>query len=247
MRIPALTLLLLGAAAGCAAQTAPWSYEGKDGPLRWGRLDPAYQTCEKGREQSPIDIRKAKLNTALAPIEFHYLTGSVTLENDGRTIVGKVKPGSYIVANGERYELEQFTFHHPGEESVDGKLATMDVQLFHRSAEGKLAVVAVRLAEDRNQDSAVLAALWPQLPQQAGASETTTEMVNLRGLLPANQGYWTYTGSLTTPPCTESVRWFVMEDEISVGRAQARFFATLFKMNSRPLQDPHGRRIEASE
>jgi carbonic anhydrase len=247
MRIFALTLLLLSAAASCAAQNAPWSYEGADGPLRWGKLDPAYQSCEKGREQSPIDIRGAKLNKTLAPIEFHYLTGSVTLANDGRTIVGKVRPGSYIVANGERYELEQFTFHHPGEEAVGGKLTVMDVQLLHRSAQGKLAVVAVRMAEDRNRDNTVLAALWPHLPQKAGASETVTEMVNLRGLLPASRGYWSYAGSLTTPPCTEGVRWFVMEDEIGVGRDQARFFTDLFKMNSRPLQDPHGRRIEASE
>jgi carbonic anhydrase len=252
MRFPALVVLALSLAAMAAAQTfdqnaAPWSYQGKTGPLVWSRLDPAYQACSKGHEQSPLDIRGAHLNKALAPIEFHYITGPVTLTNDGHTIVARVNPGSYIVAGGVRYELVLFDFHHPSEEAVRGKVTDMDVQLLHRGADGSMAVVTVRLREDAGNPNAVLAALWPHLPKTAGKTEKVQEMVSVGGLLPADRGYWTYMGSLTTPPCTEGVRWFVFEQELSLSRDQLRAFIALFRMNTRGLQDAHGRRIEANE
>ncbi|HEY1254638.1 MAG TPA: carbonic anhydrase family protein [Terracidiphilus sp.] len=247
MRFLALAVLALGVAAVAAAQTAPWEYEGKRGELNWGKLDPAYQACSKGHEQSPIDIRGAHLNKALQPIEFHYIAGSVRLENDGHTIVAHVNPGSYIVAGGVRYELVEFDFHHPGEEPVRGKLSDMSVHLVHRSADGKLAILAVRLVEDAGNPNAVLAALWPHLPKTAGATEKVDELVSAGGLLPTDRGYWSYTGSLTTPPCTEGVRWFVFEQDLSLSRDQLRVFASLFRINSRNLQEAHGRRIEANE
>jgi len=248
MRIPALAAVLLGLATLAAAQsTAHWNYEGKTGPLGWGKLDPSYQACSKGHEQSPIDLRGAHLNKALQPIEFHYMAGTVTEVNNGHTIQVNVNPGSYIVAAGVRYDLIQFHFHHPSEEAIKGKLTDMDIHLVHKSADGKLAVLAVRLLEDQSRPNAVLATLWQQLPKTAGASEKVTEMVNPGGLLPADRGYWTYMGSLTTPPCTEGVRWFIFEQETPLSRDQLRAFAALFKVNSRPLQEVHGRRIEANE
>ena len=233
MRFSVFAVFTLCVASIAAAQTtAHWDYEGKHGALAWGRLDPAYKACSQGREQSPIDIRGAHLNKALQPIEFHYIAGAVTLENNGHTIEVRVNPGSYIVAGGVRYELVQFDFHHPSEEAVKGKLTDMDVHLVHKSADGKLAVVAVRLTEDVGKPNAVLATLWPRLPRTAGASD---------------RGYWTYMGSLTVPPCTEGVRWFVLEQDMGLSRDQLRTFAAIFKVNSRPLQDSHGRRIEANE
>jgi carbonic anhydrase len=248
MRFAALGALVLCVATVAAAQTtAPWDYEGKRGSLVWGKLDPEYKACSKGHEQSPIDIRGAHLNKSLQPIEFHYIAGPVTLENDGHTVVAHVDHGSYIVAGGVRYELVQFDFHHPGEEPVNGKLTDMDVQLLHKSADGKMAVVVVRLAEDIGNPNAVLATLWPHLPKTSGKTEKVTDMISPAGLLPADRGYWTYTGSMSTPPCTEGVRWFVYEQTLSLSRDQLRAFAALFKVNSRPVQDPHGRRIEANE
>jgi carbonic anhydrase len=257
MRFPsAIAVLALGmstlAAVHSAAQTfdpntAPWEYVGKRGELLWSRLDPAYQACNKGHEQSPIDIRGAHLNKALQPIEFHYIAGPVTLTNDGHTIVAHVDPGSYIVAGGVRYELVLFDFHHPSEEAVRGKVTDMDVQLLHRAKDGTLAVVTVRLREEAGNPNAVLAMLWPHLPKKTGTSEKVQEMVNAAGFLPADRGYWTYMGSLSTPPCTEGVRWFVFEQELSLSRDQLRAFAAIFRMNTRGLQDAHGRRIEANE
>ncbi len=249
MRFCVLTILAICTACLATAQTTtPWDYEGKRGALAWGRLDPAYKACSQGHEQSPIDIRGAHLNKALKPIEFHYIAGSVTLEHNGHAVIVHVYPGSYIVAGGVRYALVQFHFHHPAEEAVKGKLTDMDIHLVHKSADGKQAVVAIRLAEDRTTaPNAVLAPLWPHLPTKAGETEKVTEMINPGGLLPSDRGYWTYIGSLTVPPCTEDVRWFVLEEEVTLSRDQLQAFAALFKVNSRPLQDPHGRRIEANE
>jgi carbonic anhydrase len=240
-------LALIPATLAAAQTTAPWDYEGKRGSLVWDKLDPAYKVCAQGHEQSPIDIRGARLNKALQPIEFHYIAGPVKLENDGHTVVVHVDPGSYIVAGGVRYDLIGFDFHHPAEEPVKGKLTDMDVHILHKSADGKLAILAVRLVEDLSSPNALLATLWPHLPTTPGATESVTDMVSPAGLLPADRGYWTYEGSLTVPPCTEGVRWFVFEQEVPLSRGQLRAFAALFKVNTRPLQDPHGRRIEVDE
>jgi carbonic anhydrase len=248
MRLYAVGVLVLAATGFAGAQSgAKWDYNGKTGPLVWSRLDPAYQACAKGHQQSPIDIRGAHLNKALQPIEFHYMASSLELENTGGTIVAHVKPGSYILVDGTRYDLQQFEFHHPSESAVSGKLTDMNVELLHKNADGKMAIVEVRMAVDRGSPNAVLAMLWPHLPKTAGATEKVSDMVNPGGFLPADRGYWTYTGSLPEPPCTEGVRWFVFENEISLSLEQLKAFTYIFRVNSRPLQDAHGRRIEANE
>lgn len=252
MRFTAFVLLSFGVASLLPAQLpaqigANWNYYGKTGPLGWGRLDPTYQACSRGHEQSPIDIRNTHLNKALAPIEFHYISGAMTLENNSHTIVVRVNPGSYIVADGVRYNLTGYEFKHPAEEAVKGKLTDMSVHLVHKSDDGKMAIVAVRLSEERGAPNAVLATLFEHLPTTAGKTEKITEMVNAGGLLPGSRSYWTYTGSLTTPPCTEGVRWYIFQEPVSLSRYQLQKFSTLFPMNTRPLQDVHGRKIEASE
>jgi carbonic anhydrase len=241
-----LGLCVAGSMTAVAQQgSAPWDYEGKQGPLNWGRLDPAYRACSEGKEQSPIEIRGAHLNKNLKPIEFHYLSSSMTLVNTGHWIQVTPAPGSYIVANGTRYDLVQFHFHHPGEEAVKGALPDMTLDLVHRSAEGKIAVVAVRLNE--GNPNAVLAALWEHMPKTAGATDKMTESMSPAGLLPADRGYWTYEGSLTAPPCTEGVQWFIFEQEVELSRSQLRTYAALFKVTSRMIQPTRGRKIEASE
>jgi carbonic anhydrase len=244
-------LLLAFSALRAATQNpspgANWNYEGHTGPLVWGKLDPAYQACSHGHQQSPVDIRGARLNSALKPIEFHYIGGPVTLENTGRGIVARVDPGSYIVAGGVRYNLLRYEFHHPSEHAVKGRLTDMEVDLIHQGQDGRLAIVAVRLSEDRGNPNAVLATLWQHLPATAGSSAKVEDMIDPGAFLPADRGYWTYTGSELTPPCSEGVLWFVFENDLSISREQLRAFTGLFRMNTRPLQDLHGRRIEADE
>ena len=244
--IAALTLGLAASAAS-AQSGAYWDYYGKTGPLAWGKLDPAYRACSKGHEQSPIDIRGARLNKSLQPLEFHYIAGSVTIENDGRMIIVHASPGSFIVANGVRYELKRLEFHHPSEEAVRGKLTDLGVELIHESSDGKIAIVNVRLAMDRGNPNAVLAMLWPHLPKKPGTTEKIAEMVNAGGFLPADRGYWTYMGSLPTPPCTEGVRWFVIKSPATIGLNQIVAFGRLYPMNARPVQPLNKRKVLASE
>jgi carbonic anhydrase len=248
MRLSVIAFILIGFSTFSAAQSgANWTYEGKTGPLVWGRLDPAYETCSKGHEQSPIDIHGARLNKALEPLEFHFIAGPVTLENTGRGIVARVDPGSSLVAAGVHYHLTELDFHHPSEHAVKGKLSDMEVDMVFHSDDGKTAIVAVRLNQDRDYPNALLATLWEHLPAKPGTSARVTDMVSAGGLLPEDHGYWTYSGSELTPPCTEGVRWFVFEEDLSISRSQMRAFAALFKMNTRPVQDHNGRKIEANE
>jgi carbonic anhydrase len=251
MRLPAVALLLAGLACAVSAQTTStgtkWDYIGKYGPINWGKLDRAWKACSDGKEQSPVDIRNAKLNKALPPIEFHYMAGPVEIVNNGHTIQINVGPGSYIMYEGVRYDLVQFHFHHPSDESVKGKLSDMVVHLVHKSADGKIAVVAVLMTENRGQPNALLSTLWPSMPKVVGQTAKISDMVNPGGFLPADRGYWTYTGSLTAPPCTEGVKWLIFQQQMPLSREQLRAFSAIYPVNSRPLQDLRGRKIEASE
>jgi carbonic anhydrase len=257
MRISAIARLILGLSAafalpalGAAQNAAPaqpdWAYVGKYGPLNWNKLDPAYSAC-KGRQQSPVDIRGARLNSALKPIQFHFIGGPVTLVNNGHAIVVNVVPGSYIVANGVRYDLQHFTFHHPSEHAINGGLSDMEVDFLTRSADGKLAELAVTLSENGDFPNTTVSMLWPHLPKTSGTQEKLDDLVDPGGLFPSDPGYWTYTGSLPAPPCTEGVQWYVFETRLSISMRQLSDFVRIFRMNTRPLQDMHGRRIEANE
>ena len=246
MRGIAIALLAVCATMTAAAQQKDWSYEGKQGPLNWAHLDAEWRASGDGKQQSPIDIKGARLSPDAKPIEFHYISSSMVLTNTGHTVEVTPKPGSYIIADGTRYELVEFHFHHPGEETVNGKLSDMSVQFVHKSADGTMAIVAVRLNETTIAN-VLLAGLWEHLPKTAGATDKMTQFLNPGALLPVDRGYWAYDGSLTEPPCTEGVRWFVMEQMVDISRDQLRAFAALYKVNSRLLQDRHGRKIVASE
>ncbi len=248
MRLPSLALIFLSLSIVAAAQnTVPWGYQGKYGPLLWGKLNPAYAACAKGHAQSPVDLGGARLDTALQPLQFHYIAGPVTLVNDGGTIVVHVDPGSYMIADGVRYDLNELQFRHPSEHAVKGRLANMEVDLVHRSAEGKVAIVGVLLTEIRDFPNATMATLWAQLPETPGSSKRITDMIDPAGLFPPNRGYWAYMGSLTWPPCTEGVRWYIFQQEVSISRGQLDAYTHIFRMDTRPLQPLHGRRIDASE
>ena len=243
-----LVLALLSFAAVAATQTEPdWTYQGRTGALVWGKLSPAYRACSKGIEQSPVDLGKARLDTSLKPLAFHFLSGPVTIANTGRAIVVTVGPGSYIVAGGVRYNLISFEFHHPSEHTFQGGFTEMEVDMLLRSAAGQTAMLAVRLSEGQDFPNAAIAMLWQHLPPNPGESEKVLDMINPGGLLPPDRGYWTYMGSLLEPPCTEGVRWFVMQQPVGLSRRQIDTFVSLYNLNTRPMQSLHGRKIQASE
>ena len=258
MRIPLIASFILGlsfafslSSPACAQDPAPsqrqWTYTGKYGPINWGKLDPAYSACSKGRQQSPVDIRGAHLDSSLQPVQLHFIGGPVTLINDGRAIVVHQVPGSFVVIGGVRYDLQYFTFHHPSEHAINGDLSDMEVDFLTRSADGKMAMLAVLFSENSDFPNGTVATLWQHLPTTPGGQQKIDDLVDPGGLIPSDPGYWTYTGSLPKPPCTEDVPWYVYETPLPISLSQLNAFVNIFRMNTRPLQEMHGRRIQANE
>ena len=226
------------------ARVAGWSYEGANGPQAWGHLKPEFAQCASGHRQSPIDIRDG-IQVALDPVQFDYKPSAFRVIDDGHTVRVNVAAGNTIEVMGRRYELVQFHFHRPSEERVAGRIFDMVVHLVHKDADGRLAVVAVLLEKGSAQP--ILQQVWNNLPLDKGEEVSARAPIDLNQLLPTQRGYFTYMGSLTTPPCSEGVLWMVMKQPAQVSEQQLAVFARLYPMNARPVQPMHGRLIKESE
>lgn len=235
--------LLLALAALCATSddTHHWSYSGNEGPGHWGGL------CRSGKAQSPIDIRTAaaKLET-LPALSFDYRPGPLHIVNNGHSVQVDVEPGSSLTIGPDRYSLVQFHFHKPSEEAIDGRHYAMVAHLVHRDAAGRIAVVAVLLKA--GAENPLIDKLWRNIPSQKGREASLDAVTISPGqLLPASRAYFTYQGSLTTPPCTEGVRWIVLKTPNSVSVSQIVGFGKFYPMNARPVQPTNEREVEASK
>ena len=228
-----------------AADEIHWSYLGVGAPEHWGKLNPDYAACMEGKRQSPIDIKDgARLE--LEPIRFDYKPVALRIVDTGHTVQVNYAEGSTIVVAGERYELKQFHFHKPSEERIDGRWFDMVAHLVHRSADGRLAVVAV-LFDARQQANPFLRTVWPHLPLEPGREFAPAEVIiDANALLPQVRTYFTYIGSLTTPPCTEGVLWIVLKTPLEASPEQVAVFGKLYSANARPLQPANGRLIKES-
>jgi carbonic anhydrase len=222
-----------------------WAYGGEGGPAEWGSLDKAFAECKLGKHQSPIDIRGAKA-ADLPAIKFDYKPSPLKVIDNGHSIQVTYAPGSSIDVGGTRYELLQFHFHKPSEEKIDGKAHAMVAHLVHKGADGKLAVVAVLL--DKGGASPTIAAIWKNLPKEK-EKETAVANVTIDAakLLPDDKGYYTFEGSLTTPPCSEDVRWFVLKTPVKIADGEITEFGKHYSMNARPIQPLNGRSIQATK
>ena len=206
------------------------------GPERWGKEFP---TCVKGKSQSPLDIRGPFVKSRTV-VTADYKEGPLKMINNGHTIQVNVTPGSKIRIDGVPHELLQFHFHRPSEEKIDGKPMAMVVHFVHKSAEGKLAVIGVLLKEGNENPG--IKTLWTNMPLEEGP-EVSPEGVNFNpaNLLPREFDFYSYEGSLTTPPCTEGVRFFILKTTVNVAKEQVAAFP--FKRNARPVQELNGREI----
>jgi carbonic anhydrase len=221
-----------------------WSYSGAEGPAHWGDLGPENALCAAGHDQSPIDIEGSE-KAGLPPIQFSYQPSPLKIINNGHTIQINYAPGSKISIAGKEYEVVQFHFHRPSEEKIHGRGYDMVTHIVHKDREGNLAVVAVLLKAGR--ENSFLQGLWSHLPAAPGKEQTIANAsVNIGDLLPAEMGYYTFTGSLTTPPCSEGVRWLVLESPVELSAAQIAAFAKLYPHNARPTQPINGRKIQES-
>ena len=220
-----------------------WTYDGETGPQNWGKLKPEWAQCAEGRTQSPIDIRDG-IKVDLPPITFDYKTSYFTIIDNGHTVQVNVGEGSSFTVSGKRYDLVQFHFHKPAEERVNGKSYEMVAHLVHRDIDDKLAVVAVLL--ERGDESSIFNTLWANLPLQKNVEFTPDVSIDLAKLLPEKREYFTYMGSLTTPPCSEGVTWIVLKQPQAVSADQIGVFGHLYKNNARPVQSANSRLIKQS-
>jgi carbonic anhydrase len=219
-----------------------WSYEGETGPANWGR-HPAWGACGKGSRQSPIDLRDG-IKVDLEPITFDYKPSAFSVIDNGHTIQVNVGPGNTITLQNRSYELQQFHFHRPSEERINGKGFEMVVHLEHKDSEGKLAVVAVLLERGKAQN--MIQTVWNNLPLEKNDTVSPSIVLNVADVLPARREYFTYMGSMTTPPCSEGVLWMVMKEPVQASPAQMALFSRLYPLNARPVQPGSGRVVKES-
>ena len=237
------------AASAAAAAAAPkvysnhWSYDGESGPANWGRINPEWSKCGSGNRQSPIDIRDG-MKVELEQIAFDYKPSSFNVQDNGHTVQVTLSGGNFLTVGNRMYELMQFHFHRPSEERINGKGYEMVVHLVHRDAEGKLAVLALLMERGRSQ--AVIQTVWNNLPLEKYEVSSPSVVLDPMELLPARRDYYTYMGSLTTPPCSEGVLWMVMKEPLQASPAQMALFSRLYPLNARPIQPSAGRIIKES-
>ena len=220
-----------------------WDYEGEGRPDNWGRLKAEYAACASGRRQSPIDIRDG-IRVDQPAIEFGYRPSQFRVVDNGHTVQAYVG-GSSITLLGKRYELIQFHFHRPSEERVNGRGFDMVVHFVHKSEEGRLAVVAVLM--EAGVENSFIQTVWNHIPLEKNQDVAPpSTLIDPGAFLPADRGYFSYMGSLTTPPCTEEVLWLVMRQPVQVSAEQIATFARLYRNNARPIQPTFGRLIKES-
>jgi len=223
------------------AEGPHWSYSGDTGPERWGSLSPEYAACSQGKEQSPVNISDAQ-HAKLPAIEFNYQSSALAVINNGHTIQVNYAPGSSITLDGKTYNLVQFHFHHVSETTIKGKHSPLEGHLVHKSADGKLVVVAVMF--DEGAANPAIKTVWSHVPKKVGSENKPAGVqVSASQLLPTDRNHYTFPGSLTTPPCTEGVTWLVMAHKMTASKEQIEAFAKLYPNNYRPVQPLNGRTI----
>jgi carbonic anhydrase len=245
------TLLLVSASAIFAhdeedkdEEDAHWEYVGEEGAEHWGGLDEDYATCADGTAQSPINIvTESALYVDLTNIQFSYGSTAMKIFNNGHTIEVEVDKGSFITYNEIQYDLLQFHFHTPSEHTADGEAADMEVHFVHKDPlSGTLAVVGILLMADE-ADNANYADIFASLPTEKGEPQPTDVMLDLNTLLPETTTFVTYQGSLTTPPCSEIVRWLLLTTPLNLSSAQIEAFTAIFPLNARPVQEQNARDV----
>ena len=226
-----------------AKKAAPhWTYEGEEGPEHWGELSDDFRMCAEGANQSPIDL-VADVHTKLPELQFDYHSSPLNEINNGHTIQQNVNPGSYlrVPEQGINAELIQFHFHSPGEHRVNGQSYAMEMHFVHVSEEGALVVVGVLIEEGKEHP--VLQKLWSFMPENAGETSEQPIGIEETDLLPPTREYFAYSGSLTTPPCSEGVKWLVLKTSIEASAEQIAIFKKrMGQASNRPVQ-PHNARL----
>jgi carbonic anhydrase len=240
--MPLLGVAMCASVGVYADQNAHWGYTGDVGPKYWGKLSKEFVTCSHGKNQSPIDLTdmvEAKLGT----ITFAYRKVPLHIINNGHTVQVNYDKGSHITVDGHTYGLRQFHFHSPSEHYINGQSFPLEAHLVHSDEEGNLAVIAVMFSAGK--ENRFLNTLWEHMPTQEGKENALSEgKISVMDMLPKNKGCYRYNGSLTTPPCSEGVRWMVMQHAMEVSSAQVKKFRSVMHHdNNRPVQSVFARAV----
>lgn len=234
------------AAKPAVAPAVPWSYDGDRGPAMWGKLHPSYATCEKGRFQSPIDLRDG-VGVDLPELTFEMKPSLFKVLDTGKTFEVHYMAGASMKVLGSFHRLAHIEFRHPAEERINGKSFGMSMQLHFRDTQGRHAVVSVLLSPVAGKENPFIQSVWNHIPLVRNEAVAPPDvMVNLGQALPRNLAYYTYMGSLTAPPCTEGVTWYVLKTPVEVSPEQIAIFARLYPNNTRPVQPTNNRLIKES-
>lgn len=237
----ALTLALTFSLSAIATQNPLWTYEGAKGPAHWGELNPDYGTCHTGKFQSPIDIRES-VNAELAPLNLHYHSAAETLVNNGHTLQVTVQEHEEVELDGQQFVLQQYHFHTPSENLIGGKTFPLEAHFVHSSKNNELLVVAVMF--NIGAENEALSPLLAATSDKIGEVVVLNQAMNIRSLFPENLHYYRFSGSLTTPPCTEGLRWVVLKEPVTLSQSQLeKFQHALQHANNRPVQPLNGRLI----
>ncbi len=222
-----------------------WSYDGINGPNEWMNVDSSYEACGRGELQSPINIEVAKTAKQKLNEEIHlnYEEAIFSVENNGHTIqANSTSIDNSLMIEDEKYDLTAIHFHSPSEHQLNGQYFDMEAHLFHKSETGDLAVIGLFIKS--GEENELLAEMWEEMPTDGNeAAKILQNPINLQQLLPKDKSMFQYVGSLTTPPCTEGVNWFILEQPIEMSNEQINQFSSIFLQNNRPIQELNGRDV----
>lgn len=223
------------------AEDKDWGYVGEEGPDNWYRLDPEYRVCREGKNQAPINIVPA-VDVDLPPLELSYIVGGTEIVNNGHSLQIDFPAGNTLRASGLEFALQQVHFHAPSENHLNGTAYPFEAHFVHQDAAGNLAVPAVFYVEGTG--NAAFAELWKHIPAQEDEKQALPGGFAPQSILPDGRDYIYFNGSLTTPPCTEGVRWYVLKDVETISREQVETFVrVMHHPNNRPLQAVNARVI----
>jgi carbonic anhydrase len=219
---------------------AEWGYKGKKGPDHWGDLSPDYVLAKTGRRQSPIDVQAVE-PSSISAIEFGYGPSLIDLVYNGHTVEEVEDHHSSITVNGKRYVLQQFHFHSPSEHTVHGRHSAMEMHLVHKNDDGTIAVIGVLI--EQGSDNPAFDQAWNYLPSDTNRERKESVTIDAATLLPIDQNYYRYTGSFTTPPCTENVLWMILKTPVELSEHQIATFQKIIDGNNRPVQPLNDRTV----
>ena len=241
-------------ATGCASHSvkaehsesshhkAHWGYTGDVSPSHWGDLNEKFTMCKQGQVQTPINIIPTD-DKDLTSLNLDYTTSSLNVVNNGHTVQVNIKNGSSVTLDGEKYELKQFHFHTPSENNINGNSYPLEAHFVHATKDGKLAVIAVMFQEGKSNP--ILEKIWKKFPLEENHTVTIDlDNNDIKAIMPSDKDYYKFMGSLTTPPCSESVKWNVYKKVMNISKEQVREFYNIFgHTNNRPLQNTNHRTI----